>query len=137
MRGSVPQAKRPTAEMLLQMPLVTRNVEREEETTRKWLLQLGEPNGKPAGAQEPLIFMHWNSNPLLPPPTPLGSTSEGTWLPATSTDVAGARQEETAPALNQENETDLSRVPLQFLSQSNLESFDAEIEALKKKPKNS
>jgi len=93
----------------------------------EWLLLVGEPSGKPAGTEEAPVFMHWNSNPLLPPPTPQGASKR----PLLPTPCTAVRVQSEGPEL----ESDLSRVPLQFLSQSHLDTFDAEMQSVKKKVK--
>jgi hypothetical protein len=66
------QDMRPTAEKLLDLPLFAKHTACQQEKMREWLLMLGEPSGERANKDE-IVFMHWNSNPLLPPPTPRDS----------------------------------------------------------------
>jgi hypothetical protein len=66
------QDMRPTAEKLLDLPLFAKHTACQQEKMRAWLLMLGEPSGERANKDE-IVFMHWNSNPLLPPPTPRDS----------------------------------------------------------------
>lgn len=118
------QDRRPSAGQLLELALVTKHEAQQQATMRHWLLQLGEPSGKPLGSEEPPVFMHWNSNPLLPPPTPQAANCALSSPPWPCSESAPSGEE-----------SDLCRVPLQFLSQSKLETFDAEIEGVKKKAK--
>ena len=126
------QDPRPTAAKLLELPLILQHQARQEETVREWLQCLGEPSTSPS---DPPVFMHWNSNTLLPPPTPQGA--EGSKRPLSP--PLSARAASLRPLQGEEAEPDLTRVPLQFLFGPNLESQGLatleESEAISKKPK--
>jgi len=125
--GVCTQDARPSASHLLELPLIYKHEAQQEQTMSDWLLLVGEPSGKPAGTEEAPVFMHWNSNPLLPPPTPQSASKRA--LSPTPCTAVGVQSE------GAELESDLSRVPLQFLSQSQLDTFDAEMQSIKKKAK--
>lgn len=126
------QDLRPTAETLLQTPLVEKHEARQEETMRDWLVRLGEPNDPcMGGVDEPMVFTHWNANPLLPPPTPRGEQQDGGKQQDDSPpSTAGAVERDQQKA---DADCDLSRMPLQFLLQPNLEAFEAEVESARKR----
>jgi hypothetical protein len=126
------QDLRPTAETLLQTPLVEKHETRQEETMRDWLVRLGEPHDPcMGGVDEPMFFAHWNANPLLPPPTPRGEQPDGGEQQGDSPpSSAGAVERDQH---KEDAECDLSRVPLQFLLQSNLEACEADVESAHKR----
>lgn len=127
------QDPRPTAAKLLELPLISQHQARQEETMREWLESLGEPSSSPS---DPPVFMYWNSNPLLPPPTPQGAQVSKRGRPLSP--PPSERATSLRPPQGEETDTDLTRVPLQFLLGPNLESLatlEAESEAQSKKLK--
>ena len=139
------QEARPDAEKLLQLPIFAEHEGCQEETMRAWLCEVGEPRVCCDEGDEP-EFTNWNSNPLLPL-LPLKTPREVTQEagcgkrelspPAT---VGGSSQSQVGDAAEASgsepnSENDLSRVPLQFLSGSNLEDFEAQVGSVKKKAK--
>ena len=132
------QDLRPTAETLLQTPLVEKHEARQEETMRDWLVRLGEGHDPCLRrVDEPMVFTHWNANPLLPPPTPQGEQQDGG-----KQQDGGEQQDDSPPSSagavereqqKEDADCDLSRMPLQFLLQPNLEACEAEVESAPKR----
>ena len=111
---------------------------------RAWLREVGEPRVCYDEGEEP-EFTNWNSNPLLPLlplKTPREVTQEAgcgkrELSPPTIGDSSQSPFDDPGEAsgLELNSENDLSRVPLQFLSGSNLEDFEAQVGSVKKKAK--
>ena len=111
------EASRPMAETLLRMPFITMHDGQQERLMRAWLEKLGQPDGK----EEAPIFMQWDCNPLLPPPTPQGARRSRSPTPSSHAVCGPERQADQVL-----DSRDLERCPLQFLLDSNQVRLDGD-----------
>ena len=104
-------------ETLLRMPFITMHEGQQERLMRAWLEKLGQPDGK----EEAPIFMQWDCNPLLPPPTPQGARRSRSPTPSSHAVCGPDGQADQVL-----DSRDLDRCPLQFLLDSNQVRLDGD-----------